>query len=231
MPTLLLRLAGPMQSWGTTSRFNQRDTGKEPSKSGVIGLVAASLGIDRDNWNDLEPLTKLAMGVRHDRPGVLKRDYQTAGAATTDTIIKAEGKPSKDGVTSQRQYLADAVFLVGLSGEGLDLLERAHSSLRNPRWTLYLGRKSYVPSLPVWLEDGLKQSSLQDALTHHPWLSAPRWRETRPSRLLLSIESRRESGILRMDQPIAAFSERRFGSRYVQSEWIQVPQEEHDATE
>lgn len=72
MPTLLLRLVGPMQSWGTTSRFDQRDTGKEPSKSGVIGLLAAALGIDRENWIDLEPLTLLSMGARHDRPGVPK---------------------------------------------------------------------------------------------------------------------------------------------------------------
>lgn len=50
MPTLLLRLVGPMQSWGTTSRFDQRDTGKDPSKSGVIGLLAAAMGIDRENW-------------------------------------------------------------------------------------------------------------------------------------------------------------------------------------
>ncbi|MEW6316028.1 MAG: type I-E CRISPR-associated protein Cas5/CasD, partial [Pseudomonadota bacterium] len=79
MPTLLLRLAGPMQSWGTTSRFDQRDTGKEPSKSGVIGLLAAALGIDREVWNDeLKSLSALTMAVRHDRPGVLKRDYQTA---------------------------------------------------------------------------------------------------------------------------------------------------------
>ena len=44
MPTLLLRFIGPMQSWGTTSRFDQRDTGKEPSKSGVVGLLAAAMG-------------------------------------------------------------------------------------------------------------------------------------------------------------------------------------------
>ena len=80
MPTLLLRLVGPMQSWGTTSRFDQRDTGKEPSKSGVIGLLAAAMGIDRENWTDLEPLTHLSMGIRHDRPGMPKRDYQTAAA-------------------------------------------------------------------------------------------------------------------------------------------------------
>lgn len=157
MPTLLLRLVGPMQSWGTTSRFDQRDTGKEPSKSGVIGLLAAALGIDRENWTDLEPLTRLSMGVRHDRAGVPKRDYQTAGCAATDTIIKADGTPSKNGgVVSQRFYLADAAFLVGLECDERSLLEQLHVALRNPVWPLALGRKSYVPSESIWIEDGLR---------------------------------------------------------------------------
>jgi len=43
MPTLLLRLAGPMQSWGLSSRFTIRDTSLEPSKSGVLGLLCAAL--------------------------------------------------------------------------------------------------------------------------------------------------------------------------------------------
>src|ERR1017187_9236005 len=130
MPTLLLRLVGPLQSWGTTSRFNERDTGKEPSKSGVIGLLAAAMGIDRENWTDLEPLTQLRMGVRHDRPGTPKQDYQTAGCASDDTIIKADGKPSKDGVVSRRHYLADAAFLVGLEADDRSLLEQAHAHLQ-----------------------------------------------------------------------------------------------------
>ena len=133
MPTLLLRLVGPMQSWGTTSRFDQRDTGKEPSKSGVIGLLAAALGIDRENWTDLEPLTRLSMGVRHDRAGIPKYDYQTVGQGTEEIVnsdgnvqirsrmILANGKyPSGDhlgeGVQSYRHYLADAAFLVALEG-------------------------------------------------------------------------------------------------------------------
>ena len=41
MSVLLLRLSGPMQSWGVQSRFTVRDTGLEPSKSGVVGLIAA----------------------------------------------------------------------------------------------------------------------------------------------------------------------------------------------
>ena len=225
MPTLLLRLVGPMQSWGTTSRFDQRDTGKEPSKSGVIGLLAAALGIDRGNWMDLEPLTRLAMGVRHDRPGVPKRDYQTAGCVTGDTIIKADGKPSKDGVVSQRFYLADAAFLVGFEGDDRALLDKAHAALRNPVWPLALGRKSYVPSEPVWLEDGVQDAPLREALAQWPWITSPRKWEEPPEKLLISFESGDGSGALKMDQPLSSFAERRFGVRFVRSEWLPFPQE------
>ena len=231
MPTLLLRLAGPMQSWGTTSRFNQRDTGKEPSKSGVIGLLAAALGIDRENWIDLEPLTRLSMGVRHDRPGTPKRDYQTAGCATTDTIIKANGTPSKDGVVSQRDYLADAVFLVGFGCEDHSLLGKIHAALRNPVWPLALGRKSYVPSESIWIENGLQDAPLRDILARWPWITIRRKWEEFPKKLLVSYESEDGSGTLKMDQPLSSFAERCFGTRFVRSEWIPFPQEaEHVST-
>ncbi|MHB8978033.1 MAG: type I-E CRISPR-associated protein Cas5/CasD [Trichloromonadaceae bacterium] len=225
MPTLLIQLVGPMQSWGTTSRFDQRDTGKEPSKSGVIGLLAAAMGIDRENWVELEPLSLLAMGVRHDRPGVPKRDYQTAGCANTDKVIKADGKPSDDGVVSRRDYLADAAFLVGLSGLDRSLLERAHAALRDPAWPLALGRKSYVPSEPIWIKDGLQDGSLLTALKSRQWIASPRKWEEPPTELLLSMESADGSGVLKMDQPLSSFAERRFGSRFVRSEWIHFPRE------
>ena len=144
MKTLLLRLIGPMQSWGIDSRFVMRETGLEPSKSGVIGLLCAALGKPR--WDeeaehsDYPPLSKLAglrMGVRVDRPGVMQVDYHTVGGAhlpeeTTKGswqlygILKAAYKPRdfdkppqkgdfKDGAElSHRFYLADAAFLVGL---------------------------------------------------------------------------------------------------------------------
>ena len=225
MPTLLLRLVGPMQSWGTTSRFNQRDTGKEPSKSGVLGILAAALGIDRENWIDLEPLTHLSMGVRHDRPGVPKRDYQTAGCATTDTIIKADGRQSKDGVVSQRFYLSDAAFLVAFECDEITLLERLHTALKNPVWPLALGRKSYVPSEPIWLMNGVKKISMRDALARHPWISTRRQWECLPDKLIASFESNDDSGVLRMDQPLSSFSRRHFGARFVRSEWIPFPRE------
>lgn len=222
MGTLLLRLEGPMQSWGTTSRFDQRDTGKEPSKSGVIGLLAAALGYDRENWENVEPLTKLKMGVRHDRPGVLKRDYQTAGCASTDTIIKASGEQSTDGVVSGRFYLSDACFLVGFEGLDSNLLQQAQDALLNPKWPLALGRKSYVPAEPVWLPMGFrKDENLKEALMKYPWIA----RGDAPHQLLFSFESADFSGRMVMDQPLSNFIERRFGARFVVSERLPFSQE------
>lgn len=220
MSTLLLRLAGAMQSWGTTSRFDQRDTGKEPSKSGVTGLLAAALGIDRENWADLEPLTRLSMGVRHDRPGVPKRDYQTA-----QQIISADHSKIHETAVTMRDYLADAVFLVGLEGADRSLMEQIHAALRDPVWPLALGRKSYVPSESIWIENGLQDAPLRDVLAHWPWIGSQRKWEELPGKLLVSLESEDGSGVLKMDQPLSSFAERRFGARFVRSEWISLPQE------
>lgn len=223
MPTLLLRLAGPMQSWGTTSRFDQRDTGKEPSKSGVIGLIAAALGIYRELWNDdLKALAGLVMGVRHDRPGVLKRDYQTA-----QNVISADRSKIHETAVTTRDYLADAVFLVGLEGADRSLLERAHAALRNPVWPLALGRKSYVPSEPIWLDNGIVDAPLVDVFAGWPWIATPRRSENSPKELLVSLESQDGTGALRMDQPLSSFAERRFGARYVRSDWVSLV---HEAT-
>ena len=225
MTTLLLRLAGPMQSWGTTSRFDQRDTGKEPSKSGVIGLLAAALGIDREVWDEtLQVLAALTMGVRHDRSGVLRREFQTA-----QHIISADRSKVHETAVTKREYLADAVFLVGLEGPDRKLLERALAALQNPVWPLALGRKSYVPGEPVWLEDGLREAPLLHALAAQPWLASLQRGETAPTQLLVSMESQDGSGELRMDQPLSSFAERRFGARHVRSEWVTLEWEPNDA--
>ncbi len=224
MHTLLLRLEGPMQSWGTTSRFDQRDTGKEPSKSGVTGLIAAAIGIPRDEWDRLKPLTELRFSVRHDRPGILRRDYQTAGCAEPYTIIKANGDLSEDGVTSERYYLVDASFLVGLEGDDHKLLKDVHEALKNPKWVLGLGRKSYLPAEPIYLKDGLKDNkTIKEAFSFYPLLG----RKTKdiPEQILCSFESSDGSGRMVMDQLLSFFAERRFGSRFVVSEWLSFAKE------
>lgn len=208
MPTLLLRLQGPMQSWGTRSRFDHRDTWPYPTKSGVLGLLAAALG--RDRQEDISDLASLRMGLRVDRRGVLQVDYQTARE------ILAASLKAKVNVQSWRYYLADAAFLVALEGPA-SLLAETHRALLNPRFALYLGRKGYVPSPPPYLEDGLREEPLEEALRHYPYLLP----ETPKEPLLLVIES--QEGRLVYDQPLAPFAQRRFGVRYVQE--VVLPQD------
>lgn len=204
MPTLLLRLQGPMQSWGTTSRFDERDTQLEPSKSGVLGLICAALG--RDRAEPVEDLAALKMGVRIDREGTPMRDYQTATG-----VLIASGKPDlKRTVVSPRYYVADAAFLVALEGQDVELLSVIHQALLRPVWPLALGRKSFVPASPVYLPDGLQNSDLITSLNSFPPLVS--LAKSSKRRLLLEHPS---EGAVRLDQPIAPFAERRFGPRYV----------------
>ena len=67
MGTLLLRLAAPIQAWGVEAQFEIRKTGREPTKSGVVGLLAAALGRGRDVPPD--DLNVLRFGVRVDQEG------------------------------------------------------------------------------------------------------------------------------------------------------------------
>lgn len=165
MTTLLLRLAGPMQAWGVQSRFGVRDTGREPSKSGLVGLLGSALG--RPRHADFSDLAQLNMAVRVDQEGTLQRDYHTAGA---DGYYRASGGVErKNAILSTRYYLADAIFLVGLEGEPALLHTIAHA-LQHPVWPLFLGRKAFPPSQPLCLADGLQEKPLREAIQAYPWL-------------------------------------------------------------
>ncbi len=215
--TLLLRCSGPMQSWGTQSRFTVRDTGREPSKSGVIGLLCAALG--RPRWEPLGDLATLRMGVRVDREGRLERDYHTAGKGGYYKI--GGGSPErKNVVVSTRYYLADACFLVGLEGEDLALLRALYDALQNPVWALYLGRKAFVPGEPVWLQDGLLEGwNLEEALREYPWLCDS---GTPPERLRAVIEDTTGSVVVN-DTPVSFVQRQRsFHPRRVRVEYIPV---------
>lgn len=222
---LLLRLAGPMQSWGTQSRFSIRDTGQEPSKSGVIGLLCTALG--RDRAEPVEDLAALRMAVRVDFEGKMGRDYHTAL-----DVLRASGG-LKDCETSQRYYLADADFLVGLQGENPALLLRLDEALGRPVWPLFLGRKAFPPAIPVRVPDGLFESEgLEEVLKNYPWPCPERASPqgtvgsdglSPPLRFVWEAPPR-EGEEIRMDNPQGTtFRERRFGLRYLKTTFESVP--------
>ncbi|MCG8919323.1 type I-E CRISPR-associated protein Cas5/CasD [Actinokineospora sp. PR83] len=159
MTALLLRFAGPLQSWGTASRFSRRETGRVPSKSGVIGLLAAADG--RRRVDSIADLVDLRVGVRVEQPGRIERDFQTAR--------------SRDGSESMplsyRFYLSDAVFLVAVEGEE-SLLTGLRDALRRPAFPLALGRRSCPPVGK--LEHGLHPGTAEQVLTEAPWMASKR---------------------------------------------------------
>ncbi|MBR6107517.1 MAG: type I-E CRISPR-associated protein Cas5/CasD [Oscillospiraceae bacterium] len=153
MSTLLLRLAAPLQSWGDCSKFEVRGTGREPTKSGVIGMLAAALGISREDADALEPLKSLRFGIRADREGHLLRDFHIA-------------RNQKTSYVTYRDYLSDAAFLAGLELDNDAFLEQLAHALTHPVYPLYLGRRSCPVTLPLVL--GIRKCDLISALKTEP---------------------------------------------------------------
>lgn len=224
---LLLRLSAPMQSWGVSSRFSRRDTGKEPSKSGVIGLLCAALGISREEANTenefFAEMIKLKMGVRVLAEGVLQSDYHTA-----QDIAKADGG-RKETELSTRFYLADADFVVGLEGENRAALEILQEALQKPKWHLFLGRKAFAPDLPVFFREGVltMEESLEEFMKSEKLTKIlekydefGKHRKDNAARKRLIIESP-DGSETRQDMPLS-FAARRFTNRRVKTEFINL---------
>lgn len=155
MSTLLIELAGPQQAWGSRSRFAVRATELAPTRSGVIGLIAAALGYERTA--SLERFARLRFGVRIDQPGTLERDFQTARSLDGSAAFPL----------SQRFYLADAVFLAGLESDDESELRAFRDALARPYFPLFLGRRAFPPGGP--LRTDLVAEPLAAALQTAAW--------------------------------------------------------------
>lgn len=236
MATLLLRLAAPMQSWGVDSKFEFRQTRREPSKSGVIGMLAAALGCMR---NELpEALLKLRMSVRVDQEGQLLEDFHTVHGIFADEIgrigLKEDGTPSparnRDFIT-RRQYLCDAVFLVALECDDASYLQKLAEAVCSPVYPLFLGRRSCPPTLPIVLE-----VSTQDALsmlTTYPSQASESYKHkhsVNSLRLIMDAQGEDMARPSKRDMPVSFhFNKRTYAMRSVSSRVVPLPQHtEHD---
>jgi len=155
-----------LQSWGIRSRWNYRDSATEPTKSGVIGLIACAMGYKRGDPRIETKLSKqLKIGVRVERPGKIEVDYHTVKG---DHTI-ATGKIKKDFTElTYRSYIEDASFLVVISGPE-DLIKEIVEALKNPKWPVFLGRKSCIPSRPVFEKFTKEYGSISEALEKISW--------------------------------------------------------------
>jgi CRISPR system Cascade subunit CasD len=167
-------LDGPMQSWGASSRFTRRETEAFPTKSALIGLLAAAAGIDKHAPGEAEklaPFSALRLTVYRlprstGRLVARLSDFHTVGggydarASAFDKMSiprKASGGASANAVITHRSYLNEARFIAAFAGDP-DIIAAAIRHLENPVWGIWFGRKTCLPAMPL--------SPLEGADTH-----------------------------------------------------------------
>ncbi|MES9882617.1 MAG: type I-E CRISPR-associated protein Cas5/CasD [Sedimenticola sp.] len=155
---LLFNLYGPMAAWGDTAVGEFRPSHSHPTRTAVLGLVAAALGVTRDDEKQLLTLdSSCRIAVRLDSTGELLRDYHTTQVPPQQHKVRHytrrdELNTDKLHTTlSQRDYRTDTAATIALSLlVGADItLDKIKSALRHPALPLYLGRKSCPLALPL----------------------------------------------------------------------------------
>lgn len=159
MSTILLKFASPLQSWGTNSHFNIRHTDLHPSKSALVGMIAAAMGYRRDQDEEIQRLNDLDFAVRADQIGNVTKDFQIARHEYIE----------KNVFLTDRYYLEDSIFLVAISSDNKELIDNIEFALKNPYFQLFLGRKSVPINADFFLEKNDKDPI--ENLKTYPWLA------------------------------------------------------------
>lgn len=173
---LSFQLYGPLASWGEQAVGESRHSATHPTRSAVLGLLAAALGIRRDEEQRLQVLfDSVKFGIKVLNGGVVLKDYHTVQIPPEDKKAKHrytrrdELRADKLGtVLSSRDYRQDALALVAvwLSDNATYTLENLQKHLQHPVFHLYLGRKSCPLALPL-NPQMLEADSFKAALIHY----------------------------------------------------------------
>lgn len=169
---LVLRLEGALQSWGEQAKWDDRDSASMPTKSGVVGLLACAMGLERESPEIAALSENIQIAVRADRPGRKAVDYQTITSKSLQCadggVRKAQnGQDAPKTIISRRTYLEDASFLVVIAA-ARPWAEKIADALKNPVWCPYLGRKNCIPSCPILLEEHPKETDILTLLKTYP---------------------------------------------------------------
>ncbi|TGD17582.1 type I-E CRISPR-associated protein Cas5/CasD [Levilactobacillus suantsaiihabitans] len=172
MKTLTIKLTAPLQSYGNEASFARRTTNDYPTKSAVVGMVAAALGYRRNDQRILT-LNQLSFAVRIDQVGRQLTDFQTV-----------EWKKDTRKIT-YRDYLQDAVFVVALGHEDDAVIDNIKFALKHPRFQLFLGRRSNAPAGVLEMQEFADQAPVA-VLQDLKWQAAS-WYQRRQQESSLEI--------------------------------------------
>lgn len=147
---MALYLSAPLQAWGVSSRFMRRTTLPHPTQSGVVGMLCAAMGIERDDESGIARLAGLDMEFFVMAPGGRLTDYHTVGGGydakqQRGAIPHSAGGGPFGTVLTYREYLEDARFGVLVRGEA-SVINECAAALRDPVWGVWFGRKACIPT-------------------------------------------------------------------------------------
>jgi CRISPR system Cascade subunit CasD len=160
MDYLMFRLYGPLAAWGSIAVGQERPSDAHPSKSALLGLLAAAMGIRRSERERHQRLAAAyGFAVRVNASGTLLRDYHTAQVPPERRHVRHYTRRDElqaealNTILSSRDYRCDALYTVALwvqdEAARPYALDELAEGLQRPRFTLYLGRKSCPLALPL----------------------------------------------------------------------------------
>lgn len=208
MKTATIRLTAPLQSYGNQASFNQRTSDNYPSKSAVIGIIAAALGYRRDDARILQ-LNNLLFAVRIEQSGNMMTEFQTAEYQKSSTKTARK--------LTYREFIQDAVFMVAIGSDNDHEIEKIVSALKHPKFQLYLGRRSNPPAGPLMIETYDEENPLQ-VLEKLSW-QAESWYQKRLrapkflTRIIADAELNPENNITMIKDKVGSFNQK---NRYYQ---------------
>lgn len=182
MKTLTIKLSSPLQSYGNEATFNHRTTWDYPSKSAIIGMLAAAMGYRRDDPRITE-LNDLKFAVRVDQPGQTMTEFQTI-----------QWDPKKSSKITYRGHIQDAVFMVAIGSEDDQFINILKSALLHPKFQLFLGRRANPPAGPLQLHLIDDQNPVQ-VLTNLDW-QASAWLQKKTKQETVSVDVIADASLL-----------------------------------
>lgn len=183
MDVLILRLAGPMISFGGPIVDNRGVIQEHPTLSMLAGLIGNALGYRHGEFEKLQSLQdRIRFAARCDKPGERFEDYQTVDLGQdfmqkTGWTTRGEREDRRGGEDKRkgthlrfREYLADSAFTVALSlipGSPKPDLDEVKRALERPERPLFLGRKTCLPSTRL-MAGRMEAETVLDALRRWP---------------------------------------------------------------
>jgi len=225
--SVFVRLEGAVQSYGLFGRWEIRDTAQVPTKSAIVGICAAALGLTTKDEALIVAISRaIRLGVRVNRSGILYRDDYHA---ITEGVERTGGWGSQAKIT-RRDYLCDAAFTAVIQSSDTELIRCLAEALLDPYYDIYLGRKANSPAMPLF--DGVgNYADLVTALRSHPWYAREVDRELRVNTYAV-VDCKVGEGMLQRDE-VVSFARQQYYSRFVKRvdmPLIVRPWEQHKCT-